>query len=61
MMMIFLVWGNIEGYFGFGTSGVLNPSNKGFPLVITINSLNYLSLTVSIKNGDGFTWDNITL
>ena len=49
------------GYFGFGTSGVLNPSNKGFPLVITINSLNYLSLTVSIKNGDGFTWDNITL
>jgi len=49
------------GYFGFGTSGVLNPSNKGFPLAITIESLNYQSITVSIKNGNGFTWDNVNL
>lgn len=49
------------GYFGFGTSGVLNPSNKGFPLVITIESLSYQNITVSIKNGDGFLWDNISL
>ncbi len=49
------------GYFGFGTSGVLNPSNKGFPLVITIESLNWQNISVSIKNGNGFTWVNITL
>lgn len=49
------------GYFGFGNSGVLNPSNKGFPIAITIESLNYLDITVSIKTGDGFQWETVNI
>ena len=49
------------GYFGFGNSGVLNPSNKGFPIAITIESLQYLDITVSIKTGDGFQWDTVPI
>lgn len=49
------------GYFGFGNSGILNPSNKGFPIAITIESLNYLDITVSIKTGDGFQWETVNI
>ena len=49
------------GYFGFGDSGILNPINTGFPLSITIESLQWSDITVSVKTGDGFSWDIITL
>lgn len=49
------------GYFGFGNSGILNPSNKGFPIAITIKSLQYQGITVSIKTGDGFQWETVNI
>lgn len=49
------------GYFGFGNSGILNPSNKGFPIAITIDSLQYLNISVSIKTGDGFQWETVNI
>ena len=49
------------GYFGFGDSGILNPLNTGFPLSVTIESLNYQDISVSVKTGDGFSWNTVNL
>ena len=45
------------GYFGFGTSGILNPYNRGMPLAISIKSSG--DIVVAAKAGDGFTWNEI--
>lgn len=49
------------GYLGFGTSGILNPVNKGFPIEIYIDSLNWGDLQVSIKKDETFIWETINL
>ena len=49
------------GYFGFGTSGILNPVNLGFPIEIYINSLMWSSLTVSVKKDASFIWETVNL
>ena len=49
------------GYFGFGTSGILNPLNRGFPIEIYINSLMWGDLQVSVKKDDTYIWQTINL
>ena len=49
------------GYFGFGSSGILNPYNTGFPLRITIESLDWATLAVAVKTGSGLNYETINL
>jgi len=49
------------GYFGFGNSGILSPFNKGFPLLITIESDDWSSISVALKTGNGFNYEAVPL
>ena len=48
--------GEFEGYFGFGQSGILNPTNKNFPLAVNVKTTG--DIIIQTKTGEGIAWTN---
>ena len=48
--------GEFTGYFGFGQSGILNPTNKNFPLAVNVKTTG--DIIIQTKTGEGITWTN---